>query len=173
MKNVVIAVASILFLLQGCSSASTPASVAPQPAAKVTPTQIQIPAEKAVQEAVAEAMPAIRDVLNLHQCMRDSDNLRLMNKFAVPGSDMTRYSNAYDQTHTYGLPVYKMQYHNRSQCLHITSLQDWSMPALNALVFRAVYLAEDSGETATFEYSFRKMPEGNWRIAEYRWGGAL
>jgi hypothetical protein len=38
------------------------------------------------------------------------------------------------------------------------------MPAMNALQFRTVYFADDSGETLKYQFLFKKMDDGSWKI---------
>jgi hypothetical protein len=41
------------------------------------------------------------------------------------------------------------------------------MPALNALQFRAVYYADDSGETISYLYLIKKSDDGTWKLAQF------
>jgi len=41
------------------------------------------------------------------------------------------------------------------------------MPALNALSFRVVYYADDSGETVNFAYHFKKVEDGSWKVEKF------
>ena len=58
-----------------------------------------------------------------------------------------------------------MKYHNTNKCVSVSTIDQWTMPALNALQFRAVYFADDSGETFNFYYLFKKSDDGSWKIA--------
>lgn len=129
------------------------------------PTQVIIPKDKRTAAAIDEAMPTIKKILALHRCLKTSDGLRQMNFDAVAGMDMMRFANPYDAT--FGLPIRGMQFHDKNKCLRIQSLDQWSMPALNALLFRAVYFADDSGETANFLYLFMKTDDGSWKIKQF------
>lgn len=129
-------------------------------------TQIIVPADKDVAAAINEAMPTIKKVLPIHACLIDSEGLRKMNFYAVPGVDMAAgHVNAYNPL--VGLPIGFTQYHDKNKCLAIQMLDHWSKPALNALAFRAVYFADDSGETVSFLYLFKKVDDGSWKIAEF------
>lgn len=129
------------------------------------PTQVIIPKDKRTAAAIDEAMPTIKKILALHRCLKTSDGLRQMNFDAVAGMDMMRFANPYDAT--IGLPIRGMQFHDKNKCLRIQSLDQWSMPALNALLFRSVYFADDSGEVANFLYLFMKTDDGSWKIKQF------
>jgi hypothetical protein len=124
-----------------------------------------VPSDKAVAVAMNEALPIIKKVLGIHQCLNDSAGLRQMNFYAVPGTDITAGRvNPYGRL--VGLPM-NMEYHDKNKCLSVQTLDQWSMPALNALQFRAVYFADDSGETVNFLYLFKKVDDGSWKVAQF------
>lgn len=129
------------------------------------PTQLIVPNDKRVATAMNEALPIIKNVLPIHQCVKDNDSLRLMNVYAVPGVDMMGWSSTSNQT--YPNSSYFMRYHDTNKCVSVSTLDQWTMPALNALQFRAVYIADDSGETVNFTYLFKKMDDGSWKIAKF------
>jgi len=128
------------------------------------PTEVVIPSDKRTEAAVEEAMPVIKRIVSLHRCLKNNSGLRQMNFEAVPGSDMSQYGVGW--TLREGLPTRDMQYHDYNTCLRAQTLDQFSMPALNALQFRAVYFADDSGETASFSYLFMKTNEG-WKIKQF------
>ena len=132
------------------------------------PTQVIIPKDKRVAAAIDEAMPTVKKVLSIHQCLKNSAGMRQMNFYAVTGVDMAKGANEYYPLQ--GLPIGYTQYHDKNHCLSIKALDHWSMPALNALLFRAVYFAEDSGETVNFLYLFKKTEDGSWKIAQLEKG---
>lgn len=134
-------------------------------ASQSKPTQLIVPEDKNVAAAMSEALPTIKKILSIHQCLKNSAGLRQMNFYAVPGMDMSRYENPYNST--IGLPIVNMEYHDKNKCLSVQALDQWAMPALNALLFRAVYFADDSGETSNFIYLFKKTDDGSWKIAQF------
>lgn len=141
-------------------------AMAAQPeAGQSKPAQIIIPKDKRTATAIDEALPMVKKVLAIHQCVKDWQSLRLMNIYAVPGTDMSAVGYA-----GYNYPNYSsfMRYHDRNKCVSVSTLDQWTMPALNALQFRAVYFADDSGETVNFLYLFKKMDDGSWKIAQFR-----
>jgi len=127
-------------------------------------TQLIVPNDKKTAKAMNEALPIIKKVLGIHQCVKDSESLRQMNIYAIPGNSMEH--QGYFHATSYPNSDQLMKYHDRNKCVSVTTLDQWSMSALNALQFRAVYFAEDSGETVNFKYLFKKVDDGSWKIAE-------
>lgn len=132
-------------------------------------TQLIVPKDTRTAEAMDAALPTIKKVLSLHQCMKNYDSLRLLNSYAVPGADMAkmRMSMMYDY---YPNSDAIMKYHDRNKCVSVRAIDQWAMPALNALQFRTVYFAEDSGETVNFTYLFKRESDGSWKIASFQKG---
>lgn len=143
---------------------SSGVALATQPETSQTkPIQLIPPNDKQVVAAMKEAMPNIAKVLGIHSCVEDNASLRMMNVYAVPGENMARGNGWQDFPNNNEV----MKYHDRSKCVSLSTLDQWSMPALNALKFRVVYFAYDSGETVSFQYIFKKMDDGSWKIADY------
>lgn len=131
--------------------------------------QIETPADVQTATVKDEAMLTIQAVLTNHQCINAPRTLRRLNIFTVPGNDMDKldiYINdvglGYPNTSAY------MKYHDHDKCVRVTALDQWTQPALNALQFRAVYFADDSGETVNFRYLFRKADDGTWKLADFK-----
>lgn len=124
-------------------------------------TQLIVPKDQKVEEAVDAALPTIKKVLAVHQCARSDDALLPLNRLAITGVNIpaTSYGWGYPLQSTY------FKYHDMTKCLGIHSIDEFSMLALNALRFRVVYFAEDSGETVNFWFLFKKADDGTWRIA--------
>lgn len=120
--------------------------------------ELIVPNDKTTEAAMEAALPVIKKVLSIHQCVTHVDGMRQLNFHSVPGADFT-------QVAWYKYPMGGMRYHDKSRCLSVRTLDSWVMPALNALVFRAVYFAEDSGETAVHALRFMRGPDGTWRLA--------
>lgn len=125
---------------------------------------LSIPKDKRVATAVDEALPTIKKVLSIHQCLKNNGGLREMNFYAVPGIDMSRYASPYWPTNN--LPIDKMKFHDKNKCPRVQAVDQFSMPALNALLFRTVYFADDSGETSSFLYLFMRADDGSWKIKQ-------
>ena len=132
------------------------------------PTQLIVPKDKRVAAAMKEAMPTIKKVLAIHQCLKDYESLRQLNFYAAPGTDMSKQGSMMKVDNYYGFPnsTEWMKFHDTNKCVSLTTIDGWSMPALNALLFRAVYFADDSGETVNFLYLFKKVDDGSWKISK-------
>ena len=130
------------------------------------PVQLGVSKDKRVIASTEEAMPTIRDVLAIHQCVQNSESQRLLNVFAVPGADMAQMGGMTPELR-YPNNHISMKFHDRSKCVNLIMLDQWMMPALNGLQFRAVYFADDSGETISYLYLFKKMDDGSWKLAQF------
>ncbi|MBC7489256.1 MAG: hypothetical protein H7240_03975 [Glaciimonas sp.] len=130
------------------------------------PAQVTIPKDKRVAAAIEEALPTIKKVLAIHQCVQNWEALRQLNLFAVPGVNMAQMGGMTPELR-YPDNEISMKFHNRNKCVGVTTLDQWGMLALNALQFRAVYFADDSGETISFLYLFKKMDDGSWKLAQF------
>lgn len=128
--------------------------------------QLIVPNEKRTATAMNEALPNIKKILGIHQCVKDWQSLRQMNFYAVSGVNMAQ-SNGGMGDWSFPNNSYLMKYHDNNKCVSVSAIDQWSMPALNALNFRAVYFADDSGETANFVYHFKKTDDGSWKIAAF------
>jgi hypothetical protein len=122
--------------------------------------QLEIPDEPRTQAAMDAALPTIKKVLSIHQCIKDG-GMHQLNFYAIPGVDMNQA--AWQQT---GWPNswMNMKYHDRNKCVNVRAIDRVSMPALNALKFRVVYFADDSGETVNFEYLFKNVGDNTWKL---------
>lgn len=125
-------------------------------------TQLIVPTDTRTREAMDEAMPTIKKVLSIHQCVKEDDGLLQLNYWAVPGVDFR--GRVLGSGFFHPNSQYFMKYHDRNKCLGVRTIDNWAMPALNALRFRAVFFAEDSGETVNFSYLMKKMDDGSWKL---------
>ena len=122
-------------------------------------TKLVIPNDKRVSTAINEALPTIKKVLAIHQCLKDDEGMRQLNIYAVTGVNM-RDGHGYIEI----TPITRMKYHDKNKCVSVQALDQWTMPALNALNFRVVFFGDDSGEVSNFEYFFKKTDDGSWKI---------
>ena len=132
------------------------------------PPKLVIPKDKKVASAMEEALPIVQKVLSIHQCIKEPESLRQLNVFAVPGLNMIERSGGAGGLPAYGFPnsQFFMKFHDRNKCVGVTVIDGWSMPALNALLFRTVFFAEDSGETVNFLYMFKRVDDGSWKLSQ-------
>ena len=119
-------------------------------------TKLVVPADTRTRAAIEAALPTIKQVVGIHRCVRAFGGMLQLNNLAVPGVNM---GSSYFPDHEYF-----MNYHDRSKCVSARAIDNWAMPALNALQFRVVYFAEDSGETVNFVYLLKKTEDGSWKL---------
>ncbi len=143
---------------QAAVGAKPPAMAVMPAATKEEQTQLIVPPDPRTREAMEAALPTVKKILAIHQCVKEADGTLQLNYWAVPGENVWGTQ----------IPLRYMRYHDQSKCVSIRSVDNWSMPALNALKFRAVYFADDSGETMSLRYEMRKMDDGAWRL--WWWG---
>lgn len=128
-------------------------------------TQLIVPTDTRTREAMDAALPTVKKVLAIHQCVKVDDGMLQLNYWAVPGVNPTAGYMAFG---TYPNANRYMKYHDRSKCVSVRAIDTWVMLAFNALQFRAVYFAEDSGETVNFEYLLKKVDDGSWKLQAIR-----
>nr|MDP2192885.1 hypothetical protein [Rhodoferax sp.] len=124
-----------------------------------TATQLIVPSDKSTADALDAALPTLKKVVAIHQCIKTSDGIRLLNFHAVPGKEnsitpywMNDYPNA------------KMRYHDKNKCVSVRAIDQVTLLALNTLRVRVIYFAEDSGEAANFLFQFKKVDDGTWKL---------
>lgn len=152
----------------GVPSASTPPALDRTMAAPVEPsqkTQIVIPPDPTVKKAIEQAMPNIEKVLAIHQCVVHPKGLLRLNQYSLPGLDVSRDSAGF--VNHYGYPQARMNHNDKSKCISIRTVDTFNMVALNTLNFRAVYYAEDSGETVQFWFTFRDAGASGWLLSRH------
>ncbi len=121
--------------------------------------QVVSPTDARINDAVQAALPTVHAVLAEHRCIRMGGLARL-NPLAVPGEDISHLGAFHNvpNSDTY------MRYHDFRKCLTVRQIDRWDMPALNTLEFRAIFYADDSGETVSMGYILRKMDNGTWLL---------
>ncbi len=139
-------------------SAAKPGTIA-SPAAQTTQIQLIVPNDERTKAAMDAALPTIKKVLAIHQCIKVDDGMLQLNVYGLPGVSMERWELGYPNNSRF------MKYHDRSKCVSIRAIDNFVMPALNALNFRVVYFAEDSGETVNFGFQMRKAEDDRWLIS--------
>lgn len=142
-------------------------AMAAQPEANQQQIQMTVPKDTKTQAAIDAALPTIKKVLAIHQCIREPQQLLQLNVLAIPGVNMMSGGSN-------GLPMYSfpnnkglfLKYHDPSKCVDIRTIDRFSLLALNALSFRVVYLAKDSGETINFGFLLKKADDGSWLLGQ-------
>jgi hypothetical protein len=107
-------------------------------------------ADGLVSSARQEAWPTIQRVIGFVACYPGYDGERYLGQYRAPNNGSI-----------WGVMA-SLHYHPKSQCLTVVRLDNWSMPARNALAFRAVYISEASGEGRDRTYELVKQPDGAW-----------
>src|SRR5450830_141477 len=90
------------------------AMAAQSDASQSKPTKLVIPNDKRVSIAIDEAMPTIKNVLSIHQCLKDDAGMRQLNFYAVTGVDMVD-----GHGHMALTPISRMQYHDKNKCVSV------------------------------------------------------
>lgn len=152
-------------LNQGLASANQTRGQATKPgamanqAAQTAQIQLITPKDEKTNAAIDAALPTIKKVLAIHQCIKVDDGMLQLNAYSLPGVAMEKWILNYPNSSHF------MKYHDRSKCVSVRAIDNFAMPALNALSFRVVYFAEDSGETVNFGFQMRKADDGRWLLS--------
>jgi len=130
------------------------ASLSSTQQAKLQSTLNQKTQDKNIDTAISEASPVISEFIGMNSCITNY-NGSMLNRYAAPGK---RYaSNNY-----IGAPAPQMRYHNKTSCASVLRIQDWKMPARNALRFEVSYISDTSGEVIKGNHEVVKQPSGEW-----------
>jgi hypothetical protein len=149
-------------LNQSLAGVSAPNTTAIMPVAAQSgseqATQLILPSDSKTREAIDAALPTVKKVLATHQCIKTGSGMLQLNFLSTPGVSHDDGAWNYPNSNWY------VKYHDRNKCMNVRAIDQWTMPALNALQFRAVYFAEDSGETVNFSYLMKRMDDGSWKL---------
>ncbi len=143
-------------LAGGGSLAAMPglASASDAPGAQ---TQLVVPADKSVSTALDAALPTVKKVIAIHECLKTWDDRRVLNTYVAAGNEA-------DFDRTYTTPIARTQYHDKNKCVGVRAIDRVSLLALNVLQLRVVYFAQDSGEAVNNYLRFRKLDDGSWKL---------
>lgn len=132
-----------------------------------TQTQLVVPNDARTQAVVDAALPTIKKILSIHQCLKNG-GMRQLNFYGIPGVNFDTDPSWMPPANSQLFPnsAYYMKYHDRNKCLSVRAIDNISMPALNALKIRVVYFADDSGETVNFIYLLQKTDDHNWKLVK-------
>lgn len=108
--------------------------------------------DAALTAARHEAWPVIEKVIGVVSCYPEWNPSRYIGQYLAPGMNSMEVA----------APMHTMNYHPKTQCVSVARMDNWSMPARNAIAFRAVYLSDSSGESKSFNYELVKQPDGAW-----------
>ena len=128
-----------------------------------TQTQLVVPTDKNAEAALNAALPTIKKVIALHQCMRDGSSARLFAQYAVPGGENNIFVyGVITDSHS---PIVRTKFHDKNKCVSVRAIDQITLLALNTLQFRVVYFAEDSGEASNFQMQFVRADDGSWKLS--------
>lgn len=154
--------------LRPAAPANEPRQNAATPAALATITSKQAAAidgflstplqDRVIAAHRAAAAPLIRQVLATLSCARDSAALNSLNRQHL--SPRTFRPPFYNSL----IPMQNLDYHDKSTCLDVVRLTDWTKPANNALKFEAHYISPQSGEAKQQTFELQKGSDGQWMI---------
>lgn len=99
-----------------------------------------------------EAWPTIEKLIGFVACYPQYNAARYLHQYLIPNAYILEVA----------VPMNSMNYHPKTQCVSIARMDNWSMPARNALAFRTVYVSESSGESQSYNYEMVKQPDGAW-----------
>lgn len=108
--------------------------------------------DQSIAQARAEANSDIEKILRVSACYSDSNPHTVLRQYSLPEKSF------------FEMPMWRTQYHPRSNCLTVTRLDSWKMLARNALTFRAVFVSEESSESTQVVYEMRRQPDGVWLL---------
>lgn len=129
------------------------ALITPQQQAKINGELNKKLPQKNLQDKITEASSTIIPFLEKLSCLNDYSARSITYIHVVPGKHLST-----ETPMLFG----RMQYHDKQQCMSVARVSGWKSPALNALQFDVLFLAEDSGETTTTHHEIVKQPDGLW-----------
>ncbi|WP_174278315.1 hypothetical protein [Sphingomonas bacterium] len=145
---------------QGSSTTIPPAALAaisPEQGAAIDQMLTAPVQDAAIVAARTSAWPLIRKLLATGSCATLPAAWNATNRDALTPRDYGGYFE--DGV----VPMHGLRYHDKSRCLDVYRLADWSKPANNALQFRAYYIAADSGE-ARNQLFILQQQDGRWLV---------
>ena len=108
----------------------------------------------------AAAATLVRTLLVTAACARNATAFNALNRHSLTLKTYAAGGGGYVSE----APMRNMRYHNANACLDVQRLTEWTKPALNALRFKAFYVAGDSGEAASQTFVLQKDAEGRWLV---------
>jgi hypothetical protein len=130
------------------------ASLSSTQQAKLQSILTQKTQDKNINIAISEASPVISEFISMNACITGY-NGSMLNRYAASGK-------LYASNNYIGAPVPKMRYHDKSSCASVLRIQDWKMPARNALRFEVSYISDTSGEVIKGNHEVVKQSSGEW-----------
>lgn len=128
---------------------------------KPTEAQMQKLAKLVVNPVVSsEAKPLwdtardrIAEVLLYESCYPQYGSHSYLGRYVAPGVDPVFVFND---------PIFRMQYHPKTECVTVDRIDDVKMKAKNAISFRVIFVSDASGETETYTHHLTRQPDDQW-----------
>lgn len=128
-----------------------------------TEARVEVPNDTKISTAFNEALPQIKKIIGVHKCIKHQDGMLLLNQEAIPGLSLSVQGWG---NYLYPNNRFFLKYHDTSKCVDVRAIDSVTLAASNALKFRVVYFAQDSGETVPFHFLMKRMDNGQWLIGE-------
>ena len=146
----------LLFCAAGAALAKGPqlAAITDEQSAKIDAALQVKTADKALEQAVAEAAPTIAPFLKANSCLAGYD-ASVLNVYAAPGK-------TYPNNNYIGGPLPTMRKHSKGACATVLRIHGWEMKAKNALRFEVVYMSDSSGESGKSHHEVQRQASGEW-----------
>ncbi|MEM5346385.1 hypothetical protein, partial [Paraburkholderia azotifigens] len=127
----------------GTGMVYVPAEIKQRTSAAITNAQVQ-----ETNRMIAEARPAIENVVGLAACGADPKR-------------MAQYTDPSDTSYSFWSPLNSMSYH-KSGCVSPVRVAGWQKRSANAISFIVDYVSPQSEEGTRRNYTAIKQPSGEW-----------
>ncbi len=158
MRNFLLILAPLFFLIHGC--ASTPISSTKSSQTKynnnrnIIVSAIKKTRDPRLNKQIDSTIPFLTEFLPQIACIKD--------RFYEHGKILPRYTTADSANQLFMVPMAPMNYHNPNTCLGVERISDWKKPAKNALSLTVLFVAEDSGESNRLYMTLIRQNDGSW-----------
>ena len=136
------------------------AAIAAGQTAEIEKLLLQPLANAAVSSDRAAASPVIRTMVTTAACASVAEAWNARNRLMM----RPRTFGGYEPATT---PMLRTKYHDRTTCMDVVRIVNWSKPAANALKFQAYFVAADSGESASVIFELQRASDGEWLVRDF------
>lgn len=106
-------------------------------------------------KALVEAAPTLQAFLETVSCS---------NVYGMENVGRYTTLNASKNKYSFSGAMEGLHYHPNSQCMTVTQIGNFTMPALNALKLQVMFVSDVSGESAARAYLLIKQDDGSWLV---------
>jgi hypothetical protein len=110
-----------------------------------------------ILKARQEAYATIERALAAYACTPKGKAVPFVGSVAAP--------NSFGLNSTGG-PADQTMHDTGSQCFDVTRVDAWSMPAINVLNYRAIFVSKSSAESSQRNFQLTKQPDGVWLFSK-------